>query len=204
MPTNLNTIFQGLFGISQIQRGADIAQSGANLQAQTILQGGNISAQGSALSAAGFRQSARAVQGANKFNLALDTLNTHRQLESMRRQATSFLANQRSQFASTGFAQTSKSFLQLQDEAMTTFEREILNTKLDAENVRRAKIFESEVTQTNLENQARAQEFAGKAAQHRAATQAQEARFQGEIAQFRADQKTASAIPTLLGQILGK
>ena len=200
---NFNTIFSGLFGLSQIFSGANIASSGASMQAATILQGGEIAAQGAKLSAGGLRESKKAVKGAAAFNEEIDVLNSARKLESFRRQSRLLLGAQRAQIASTGLSATSKSFLQVENEALSSIERELMNMKVDAENTSRAKKFETQVTLTNLENQARAVEYQGAAAQVQARNRAAEASYQGEVAEFKAGQQFAKAVPTMLGQIFG-
>ena len=188
---DVTNLFGSLFGLSQIFSGASIASSAANAQAQAILTGGNIQASGAKLTAAGFRQSAESVREATAFNIQIDKMNTKRQLDAIARQSNRLLARQRVTAASSGIALTSKSFLQLQNEAIDTVQRQMTDFKVAAENSIRAKQFESSVRQVNLENQARAAEFQGEAAKVTAANRAAEARFQGEVAEFKAGQQFA-------------
>ena len=190
-----------LSGMFQQQQAVGIIQQGASAQAQTIRIGGEIAAQGSLLSASGFRTSATAVGQATSFNLSIDKTNTQRKLKSITRQFQRTLGKQTSQVAKAGISVTSKSFLQLRNETLDVFGTALLNTKLDAENSKRAKIFESQVKQTNLENQARAAEFNAAAQRVMASNRAAEAEFQGEIAAFKGQQNLNRQLPTLLGQM---
>lgn len=200
---DLGSIFGGLFGISQMFAGADIASSGAALQAQTILTGGQIAAQGAQLTADGFRESAKAVRGAADFNATLDVLQTNRRLASIQRQGRLLISSQRAAAANSGLSIGSKSFLQLQSEALTDIEQTLFNTKLDAENLSRAREFETQIRLTTLENQARAAEYQGAAAKVQAANKAAEAQYAGEISAFKSEQQAFQAIPTLLGGLFG-
>ena len=203
MAFDLGNFIQGGVGIFQQFQAANIVSSGADLQAQSIIQGGELSAQGAFLSAAGFRQSRNAVAQATQFNLQIDSMNLNRRLSAQSRQFQRVIGRQISQTASTGLAVGSKSFLQIRNEATDIFSRSMLNLKLDAENQRRSAIFTSQVQQTNLENQARAAEFQAEASRVLASNKAAEVRFQGDIAQFRARQSASQGFGTLLSQAFG-
>lgn len=200
----INTLgLQSLSGLFQQFQAANMISSAASAQAGTIRTGGEIAAQGALMSAAGFRESAKALQGATQFNLSIQEMNLNRQLKSASRQSQRLLGRQTVQVAATGLATTSKSFLMLRNEALDTTYRGMLNLKVDAENRRRSTIFESQVKMVNLENQARASEYRAQAERVMAANRAAEAEFQGEVAQFKAMRQGIKAIPTLLGQFGG-
>jgi len=245
---NTQLISQSLLGIGQQLQAANMISSAANSQsnnilsgglrdpnvvmeaarqqAQTITSGGQIAAQGAEMTAAGIRQSAGSVFQANQFNLQVDNLNVQRRLKAVSRQSQRLIGTQIAGFAASGLSVTSKSFLQLRNESLDTFDQQLLNIKVDAQNSRRAKIFETQSQLINLENQAKASDYRAKAervmASNKAAetlyqgeiaryqvqinnanvqNRASEARFQGEIAEFQAQQQVTRAIPTLLGQL---
>jgi len=188
-------------GLLQQFQAANMVSQAAKSQAGTIRVGGEIAAQGALLSAAGFRQSAEAVKRATQFNLTVDAVNNQRRLKGVSRQFQRALGRQLNQQARTGLGLGSKSFLLLRNEALDSFERSIINIKVDTENQRRSRVFESQVKQVNLENQARAAEFRAAAERVMASNRAAETAFQGEIATFRATQSAIRGIPTVLGQI---
>lgn len=196
-----STFLQGLSGVIGMIQGGNIAASGAEAQAQTIIQGGEIAAQGATLSAAGFRQSAEAIRRANIFNTNISKINEKRRLAAISRQFQRTTGSQLAAQARSGLSVTGKSFLMVQAEAANTFEKAMLDFKIDAENTRRAQGFQAEVQRVNLENQARAAEFRASAERALAATRAAEARFQGEVARFKSIQQVNDALPTLLSQV---
>jgi hypothetical protein len=197
---NVGLIKSGLGLFQQFQAGSRV-QEASQRQAETIRIGGELAAQGSLLSAAGLREQIKSVSGATQFNLQIDRTNLQRQLSSASRQFERTVGRQMVQQAGTGLAIGSKSFLQLRNEASDVFGRGMLNLKIDAENNRRAKVFESEVTKTNLENQARAAEFRASADRVTASNRAASAAFQGEIAKTNVLQNVIKSVPTLLGQL---
>jgi hypothetical protein len=192
---------QGLAGVMGMIQGGNIAAAGAEAQAQTIIQGGEIAARGATLTASGFRQSAEAIQRANIFNTNINKINEKRRLAAMSRQFQRTTGSQLAAQSRSGLSLTSKSFLMVQAETANTFEKAMLDFKIDAENARRAQGFQAAVQRVNLENQARAAEFRAAAERAMAATRAAEARYQGEVAQFKSMQQVSEAVPTLLSQV---
>lgn len=188
-------------GIAQQFQAASMINSAAQAQAQSIRIGGDIAAQGSLLTAQGYRYSAQSVADATKFNLAIDKTNLQRQLKATSRQFSRLIGQQLSSQAASGANVGSKSFLQLRNEALDVYGTALLNLKIDAENTRRAKLYESQVKQVNLENQARAAEYNAQVERVMASNRAAEAAYQGEVATFKAGQSALKAVPTVLSQI---
>lgn len=197
--SDLLSILTGAAGVFGKFQAANLVGSAAASQAQGIRIGGEIAAQGALLSAQGFRQSAISVARATEFNLATDQINNQRRLQSISRQFQRTLGKQTVQTAKSGLALTSKSFLELRNESLDIFGRAMLNFRIDAENKRRATIFESQVKQTNLENQARAAEYRAQAERVLASNRAAEAAFQGDIARSKAIGGAIRGLTTLLG-----
>lgn len=199
---NLQNIFGMIGGITQSLRAADITAQGASIQAQQSLIGGEIAAQGSLFQAAGFRQSAVSLGQANTFNLAIDKINLQRQLQATSRQFQRTVGTQMTQQAGTGLSLTSKSYLMVRNESADLFSRAMLNMKVDAENTKRSKIFETQVRQMNLENQARGAEYQAAAERVLASNRAAMAEWQGEQAQNQAFSSAIGKLPTLLSAIV--
>ena len=198
--TNLTGMIGGL---ASSLFASSITQAGAQMQAQQALIGGDIAAQGSLFQASGFRQSAITVGQASNFNLSIDRLNVSRQLAAASRQYQRTVGKQLTQQARSGISLTGKSSLMVRNETTNLFSRTMLNLKIDAENTKRAKIFETQVRQMNLENQARGAEYRAAAERVLASNRAAEARWQGNVAQSRAISGTLSKLPTILSATFG-
>lgn len=191
-------IFSGIGNLFSAFESASITRTQGSMQANTIIQGGEVAAQGALLSAAGFRESAKAVAGATQFNLGVQQINTQRQLSSMARQMQRVVGRQLNTQAKTGLSLTSKSFLMVQAETSNFFEQQILNLKVDAENQRKSMIYESNVRQVQLENQARAAEYQAAAERVLAANRAAQARY---AANSSASSSITSGFSSILGSI---
>lgn len=132
---------------------------GARTQADDTLLGGMLSSQGSKLAAKSYRQASSLVGQATAFNLDVQSTNTLRQLQDLTRSYQLLASKQIAGMAASGLSLNSKSFLQLQSEAVQTTTTKLMQAKMDAENQRRATLFSSYIQQTNLENQARAADY---------------------------------------------
>lgn len=191
-----NSLLENALGIGGQIYGSFLQFGAAQQRAQTIIDGAAISAAASGMTAAGYRQSAEAVQKSLVFNQQIDEINLVRKMDAVRKQQRVAYGAQLTAQASSGFSLGSKSFLMVQNETRSFFETSLINTKVDAENARRAAEFESQVLQTKLENQARASEF--QAASQRAIAEAQANQIKGQAVAGLA--KTGiNALGTLLG-----
>lgn len=194
----LNSI-QGLSGIFQMFQGADITRSGAAAEASAIIQGGEVAAQGALLSAAGYRTQIQTVKAATDFNLKIQARNNTKQVQAISRQYQKAVGAQRVQMAASGLSATSRSFLQIRNETADFFEDRIRDFKINAENVKRAEIFKSQVEQVRLENQARAAEYQAAAERVLAANRAAQAQYAGEVAAYKQTQGAFQELPNILG-----
>lgn len=186
--------FGMLAGIGMQLGAGMLAQQGASAQADMIRVGGDIAAQGALFTASGYRQSSVAVGQASAFNLEVDKINLKRRLDASSRQAQRLISRQSGQQAASGLSLGSKSFLMLKNETLDVMSRGFLHMKVDAENQKNAKIFETKIRQMNLENQARASEYQAAAEQVLAANRAAQAEYQGEVAAFQSQQRAFSSI----------
>jgi hypothetical protein len=191
--------FQDIIGLGGILTGGILGASAANAQAKNTLLGGSIAAQGYNLTASGYRVSAQSVAAATQFNLELQKINSVRQLDSLGIQYQRTIGANMAATAASGISLSSKSALLVQNETANTFEKALLNMKLDAENTRRGMIFESQVTQTNLENQARSAEYQARASQALAASQARQQRSSGLGSLLTSGLSIAKRLPSVLG-----
>lgn len=189
--------FEQFAGLANILAGGMIAQSGAQAQASNIITAGEIQAQGSLMTAAGFRVSKQSVQDVANFNIQVQKINELRQLSSMSRQFQRTLGANMSAVSGSGISVSSKSALMVRNEVAGTFEKAMLNFKLDAENRRRATIFESNIRQTNLENQARASEYQAAASRVLAANRASETSAAGTASMFQSFTKAAGSLSSI-------
>ena len=134
-------------------------------QANNAMFTGQLQARGYFMEASGYRASSTAVGQAAEFNQGVDNINLQRQLENNNRQAQRVLGQQISQTAVSGITGTSKSALAIRNETVDLFARESLSMRLDFENNRRSKAYETAITQMNLENKARAADYQGQSTQ---------------------------------------
>lgn len=189
--------FEQFAGLANILAGGFISAQGANSQASNIITAGEIQAQGSLLTAAGFRVSKQSVQDVANFNIQVQKINELRQLSSMSQQFQRTIGANISAVSASGININSKSALMVRNQVADTFERSMLHFKLDAENKRRATIFESNIRQTNLENQARAAEYQAAAARVLASNRASETRAGGQASMFQAFTKAATSLSSI-------
>lgn len=174
-------LFDDIFSSQAIGLGGQLLggflQYDANLdRAQTIIDGGEIAAMGSGLTAEGYRQSAQAVAESARFNSQVSEINFQRNLAAIARQQQLTTGKQLSAQAGSGLALGSKSFLMVQNESRSFFEKQLMQMGIDQENKRRAASFETLVQQANLENKARAQEYQAEAQRVMAYNQAESAK----------------------------
>lgn len=202
MTLDPNLIIMSL-GLAEQVFSASKNKDASKAQIAGTLQSSELAAQGSLLQAAGFRQTAQSLQGTTSFNLEVDKTNLQRRLKSTSRQFQRLIGKQTVQAAGTGLAISSKSFLALRNEASTEFSRELLNLKLDAENARRGKIFESSVKASQLENQARAAEFQAGLQRSQGASRSSEIAFQSRIASLKTATSVAKGLPSILSAARG-
>lgn len=196
MAINFNNFFQGVFGTISTMRSNSIIRQGAAQQASSIVQGGEIAAQGALISAQGFRQAIQGLSDTLDFNLKIEKINTKRKLSTISTNFQRTIGRQLTQTAKSGISLTSKSSLMLQTEAANIFTNQILNTKIDSENARRSQVFQTQLRQTQLENQARAAEFRAQAERVLASNRAAQVSFQGSAAASR-----NNPISSLLGTL---
>ncbi len=196
-----SSLFSGIFGISTILQGADIARQGSALSAASIIQGGEVAAMGAQFTADGLRQSANSVRQATSFNLQIDAINSKRELQALSTQYHRVLGIQTAQMAATGLSVSSKSFMAIQQNTANSFEGALMRTAIDAENAKRARIFESDVKQTNLENQARAAEYQAQAERVLARNRAAQEQYAGEVSAYQSEVKAAQSIGNLFGSL---
>jgi hypothetical protein len=174
-----------------------VASAGAELQAQTIIQSGQVEAAGARMTAAGLRVAQETATQASKYNMQINEINTNRQIEALIRESERLASRQRAEAASTGFSVASKSSMAVQNETFDFFENAIRVVKTDAENQRKADDYELRARLVSLENQARAADYQAQAAIVLANNRAAEARYAGEVAQFRSMSSGISRIGSL-------
>lgn len=179
--------------------GISLFRDGAQQNINSILLGANLQAQGSIFAAQSLRQAASLVGKASDFNLYIDSINTLRSVKELAKDYQLTSGKQLSQQAATGFAVGSKSFEMTRAENLQNATTRILETKLDAENVRRAKLFETQIQQTNIENQARAKEYEAQVTKVLAQDQANTVSMNANAQIARARQQLNSQVGSLLG-----
>ena len=111
--------------------------------------------------ASSLRSAGNSSKSAANFNIAVDQINTNKQLEGLARSVRRLSSTQRAQAASTGFDIASQSRLAIFNETLNTAERSVLEIKNAAENRQQVIGFQAEQQNVAFENQARNAEFQG-------------------------------------------
>jgi len=159
-------------GARVIKKGVENRARGFEQQGRLTILGGDIQAVGFGQQAAGFRRASEQQGQATAFNLGIDSLNTKRRLKSAKSQMDRLLGQQLVQTASSGISLSSKSALAARAATSNAFSESIRDIQTDASNVRKAKLFQSQIQRTELENRARASDFQAKTANLSAELQA--------------------------------
>ncbi len=141
-----------------------------------IQQGAKIAAQGAAYSAASLRAAGNSALDAAKYNAAIVGVNLVTTLGVLGRDIRKTTGMQRSQAAASGLDIASGSFMDVMNDTLDTYQREIIGQKNQARQKQTSILFEGASQQAMYENQARA------------------AIYQGDIAQYNADQQTTQSI----------
>lgn len=186
---NLANVFAGNMQIAQ----------GSAMQASSIIQGGEIAAVGAEMTAAGFRESAKSVRGAHNFNQKISAQNNLRHLRSITDRFSQVNSRQIAEIAGTGFASTSRSFLQIRNETANMFERGLELAKIDAINKSRKAEFETQVREVQLENQARAADYQAAASRVAASNKAAQVNFASQQRQMGNLTSAFEQMPSILG-----
>lgn len=103
-----------------------------------------------------FQNQASQTRAIQSFNEQLTDIETQRNQEQLSRDLDLTLGRQQVQTAASGLATTSKSFLQLRNEALSDFSRAMLQDRSDAELSKRVSRFQAESSAFQSEAQARA------------------------------------------------
>jgi hypothetical protein len=163
LPQAISGIGSGFIGMQGLKQGTAIQVAGANMSADAYtLQG------------------AAAIQ-AGQYNVQLDQLKTDRMIESVNRQFSQLIGQQRTAMAATGLRSSSKSFLQVANETLNVLTNEVVRIKDDAHQRQEAIMFKAASAKVTALNQASA------------------AAFQGRVAEFQAGVERAKAIGGAIG-----
>lgn len=192
---------QSLTGLSQMYQADSAQQAATQNQITQIGYSGQVAAQGSMMSAAGYRKQAALIPKLLGFNLTVDKLNTQRTLEAQGRQFQRLLGTQISQIAASGVSLSSGSALQIRNETIDTFANKMLQTRIDAENRRRSETFGAEMQQYQLEEQASVEDYRGQLAQWNAEVQSVNARNAAETRSWQSQKSAWGAVPTLFSEL---
>jgi len=191
---------QSIAGLGQMYAAEQYQQQATENQIAQLRYSGQIAAQGALLSAEGYRKQAALVPEVLQFNLAVDNLNTQRKLQAQGRLFQRTLGSQVSQIAASGVSLTSKSALEVRNETISTAATQMLNTRLDAENARRATVYQAEMQQYQLEEQANVQEYQAQLAQWNADVQAINAQNAQAARSYQSSRQMWNTLPTLMGE----
>lgn len=161
----------------------DLAQGFLGLQTQ--MKGFQLQAGAAQMAAQGFRQAASATKAIAEYNIELDRQRLMKQQDLYSRQVRNMMASQKVAMATTGFAQTSKSFLATANASLDIAARNVQSMR-DAQKLQATqRRFEADVAAVDLQNRALA------------------ADYQAEVAQWRASNAQRAAIGSGITTVLG-
>lgn len=150
LPQAISGLGQGFIGMKGLNQGTAIQVAGANMAADAyVLQG-------------------QAAIQAGQYNVDLDRLKTDRMIESVNRQFSQLIGQQRTAMAATGLRSTSKSFLQVANETLNILTNEVVRIKDDAHQRQEAIMFQAAGAKVTALNQASAAAFKGRVAEYQA------------------------------------
>ena len=150
-------LMQTAFGLNQLKQGLNLELAGYNLAAQSFKNAGVLN------------------QATAQYNAQLEELNLKQQLAATGRQVDKVIGNQRSVMATTGFALTSKSFLQVANETLSSAEKQVVNLRNTSAQKQEAIMFSGKVAEYQNQAKASAQEYAGKVARYKSESKQAEA-----------------------------
>ena len=125
------------------------------------LVGGALSQSASRESVTAFETQAASARAIAGFNAKIERLNSERRVKQLKRESEIVQGRQQVEIATTGLAMGSKSFLQLQDEAISEFTAAILQEKIDLAQRESVIRFEGERAAQDALSRARAAKTAG-------------------------------------------
>lgn len=194
---NTANLINGIAGIATEVGGGFIRASAMQAQASAIRVSGAMQASGLVMTAEALKQSAKSLEDIGVFNQSVADLNSKRRLEASTRQYERTIGTQMTQAAANNINLGSKSFLQLRNETLDNFARDTLALKIDAENERRANMFETQMGITNLNNQQKAAEYQAEVAKVAAENQARASEFSASQQKMSGIGSLFKALPTL-------
>ena len=150
---SIGTLLQGVVGLTQINRGA------------------NLQLQGAQLAAGSFRTAGVASMAAANYNTQLVDIDLSRKLDAASRQLQRVLGEQTTQAAITGFQSGSKSFLAVMNETLDSVDSQVRDLRTGATQRKASILFEGQAAQVNYENQARQAEYQGEVAAYQSRRQ---------------------------------
>ena len=137
------SLLQGALGVSEVQSGISLTQQGAEAQALSFVSAGNAS------------------MAAAEYNAGIEQIKLNRTLTAASRNIARTLGEQKTSMAVSGVSSTSKSFLQVSNEALDVLSQEIINLKMDSELSQQQILFQGQIDQTASLNQAITARYAG-------------------------------------------
>lgn len=151
-----------------------------------VQQGNQLSVLGHQMQATGFRQAGVSSISAANYNNAVSRANLSKQLDSLGRDMGRFIGTQNVKKAASGFAATSKTQLEITNETLTAFERQLVDVRNANKQQQELASFQARSAQAGFESRAQAAEFQADAGSRKA---------------FNESIKLLGKVPSLLGDL---
>ena len=190
----LSSIMKSFSGLTMMSEGIDMISDGANLSAGIYRSSGKAAVQGANFKASVYRQAGQAAVTSANYNIALDEMQTQRQQDALGRQLTDVLSSNSAIAASSGISMSSKSSMMVNNDILSTAERQFVQQRNDANQRQSLLTYQGQLAKMSYENQARAAQYEGQVAAQAAENQARNAEYQGEVAVYQAKQKRSDMI----------
>lgn len=200
-------IAKAVSGFQSLNAGADMAMDGANFQAGIYRESGKAALQGAQFQADVYRQSGHAATIAANYNIALDERATARQQGALARQIGGAISKNYGTAAATGIGIGSKSTMMVQNEVISTGERQSVQMRNDALQRQSLIDYQGKLTVMQYENQARASEYSGAVAVQEAENKARSAIYQGQVDAYKMKQQASDqlggSVMNMFGSMMG-
>ena len=131
------SIFQMGQGQSLMGQGAQLAQQGGQVAASSWMMAGVASLQ------------------AAEYNNSIENLRMTREMDYLNRQSKSFISQQWADSTNTGFKSTSKSFLQMMHESVSSVEKQVIQNRNTSDQRKQSMMYQGRIAEAEAINKAK-------------------------------------------------
>lgn len=167
-----------------LRRAGDIAIQGAAYQKDVLNRSKEVAQSGADYTAQVYSNAGSAAIAIANYNKALDEVDTNKSLDAMGKQIRNLYSTNRALMGTSGTGFGSKSYLAVTSEAMSTFEKSLVQIRNSAMQRQQQTMYEGNLTATEYMNNANAAKYSATIAKYNYDTQIAGADYQARIAQY--------------------